>query len=75
MADKKKKLDQLTLDELKDVKGGIPYERPDLLEFSAELSKTYCNIGSHCDDGENGNCSNGLVCSLGSHGVEPPPPK
>jgi len=75
MSDEKKNFDQLSLDELGDVKGGIPYEKPELLELSEGV--TSCSTGVHCDSGFNGGerCATGLVCSTGSHGPGIPPPK
>ena len=65
----KKISDNLTKEELKNVKGGIPYEKPELIDFEA-ASATYCKVGKHCESGDgSGNCISGRVCNSGSHGV------
>lgn len=66
--EKTKKIDQLSGKELKDVKGGIPYETPVLFELSTE--STSCTVGIHCDSGHNGGsqCHTGTTCSSGTHG-------
>jgi hypothetical protein len=66
MADNKHKLEQLSQYDLRELKGGIPYEKPLLLEMTA--SATRCAVGTHCDGGSNGDCVSGRVCSTGSHG-------
>ncbi len=71
MPDKKKNSGKLTRVELKDVKGGIPYLKPDLIMLAG--SSTSCTPGIHCDSGHNGgeSCSSGLTCSSGTHGPNP----
>jgi len=73
MKEKMNDLKQLPREELKDVKGGIPYQMPELLELDGSTSS--CTVGRHCDNGYNntGNCSTGLTCSSGFHGSEPDP--
>ena len=68
MTDEKKYPSKLSRDDLKEVKGGIPYEKPDLLELTRAV--TSCTTGKHCDNGHNGgeSCDAGLVCSSGTHG-------
>ena len=75
MTDEKKNLNQLTREDLKEVKGGIPYEKPNLLELTGD--GTSCTVGIHCDSGHNGGeiCSTGMTCSSGTHGPGMPPPK
>ena len=70
----KKDSSQLSREELKEVKGGIPYVKPNLVEFVLGEGTT-CGVGKHCDSGHNGgeSCTTGLVCSTGSHGeIEEP---
>lgn len=70
----KKESGQLNREELKEVKGGIPYVKPNLVEFVIGEG-TSCSVGKHCDSGHNGgeSCTTGLVCSTGTHGdIEEP---
>jgi len=62
------KLDQLTLDELKDVKGGIPYESPELYDIS--ILDGSCGGGLVCKGGdvEANKCDDGGICSRGKTG-------
>jgi len=64
MTDKKKKMDELTGEELLEVKGGIPYEKPNLI--SLEAGKKVCNNGIVCDNGLGGNCDRGTHCYVGT---------
>jgi len=63
MNDDKVKLDELTVNELSEVKGGLPYEKPDLI--SLEAGKIICNSGTSCDDGLGGRCDTGTYCHVG----------
>lgn len=75
MSDKKQELMPLSPGDMKEVKGGIPYLKPGLIELNA---KTSCTTGIHCDSGGNlgESCHTGAVCSSGTHGepdIDPPP--
>ncbi len=67
MIEEKKATGQLSADELKEVRGGIPYEKPGLFEISG--AATSCSVGIHCDSGENQgqHCHTGATCSTGTH--------
>jgi len=71
MADEKA-LKQLSRESLKNVKGGIPYEKPVLVELNGG-SVTRCSHGFHCESGSDGNCISGRSCSTGSHGGQEEP--
>ena len=56
MTDKKKKMDELTAEELSEVKGGIPYEKPDLISLEAGIM--ICKTGYKCEcGGFDGTCT------------------
>jgi len=57
MIDDKVKLDELTVEELSDVKGGIPYEKPELI--SLEEGNIVCASGVICRSGY------GAICDVG----------
>lgn len=73
MQDNKQDFDQLNHEELKDAKGGIPYEKPNLVELDGDVLT--CKTGSHCESGGNDYCGTGRICDTGSHGPGIPPPK
>jgi len=60
----KKQLEQLNRDSQAEIKGGIPYEKPQLIILEATAS---CKTGIKCDDGQSGNdeCGPGNVCGKG----------
>ena len=64
MSDEKKQIDQLTRDDLKEVKGGIPYEKPELIDLSITTDDDICKKGRICRDG-GADCSSGYICSVG----------
>jgi len=73
MSEKKKEMSQMNLeslsgDELREVKGGIPYEKPDLIDLSDP--DVQCKIGVVCTSGDgiglNSKCDIGNACSIGS---------
>jgi hypothetical protein len=68
MTDEKNNFDQLGKDELKDVRGGIPYEPPVIVELSAD-GRT-CGVGIICKKGTGTDCRDGQYCSVGA--VEDP---
>lgn len=65
MAMEKKNGQQLTNGELKEVKGGIPYEMPILINLAEAMGS--CRTGTHCDNGSADSCSSGRYCGTGSH--------
>lgn len=60
--------DLLSQEELKEVKGGIPYETPELYDISI-LNET-CGTGRICSGGSGTSCDDGQVCSKGSTGPD-----
>ena len=66
MTDEKNKFDQLNDEQLKDVKGGIPYEPPLLVDLSNPLAT--CGTGTICSDGIGDDCTVGKVCTNGKTG-------
>ncbi len=68
MADDKKESGKLSREELKEVKGGIPYEKPELIEFDA--AKGTCKIGRICTGGGD-DCLHGKICNTGKFGTDP----
>jgi hypothetical protein len=63
MSEDKKKVVKLIEDELKEIKAGMPYEKPGLVDF--EGSALACTGGSGgCTDGIGG-CDNGGGCGNG----------
>jgi hypothetical protein len=72
MADKKNKFDELNQGELKDVKGGIPYEPPDLVELSSINGD--CDHGLVCRAGSNLDCTDGADCRIGRPKPDPQVP-
>ncbi len=68
MADKKKDAGKLSREEQKEVKGGIPYIKPELIELDA--AKRECSIGQLCDTGGE-TCHHGKTCDTGSFGTDP----
>jgi len=60
----KKQFEQLNRDSQVEIKGGIPYEKPQLIIFEATAS---CKTGTKCVDGTVGNddCYQGNICSKG----------
>jgi len=67
MKEKKEQLDQLTRNDQKEVKGGIPYEQPGLIELSTTAGE--CGVGMHCSTGDisTHTCVDGSTCSQGVH--------
>jgi len=60
------KVDQLSMESLKEVKGGIPYESPSMEELAAAGAK--CGGGSVCWQGHHGDigsCQQGIHCNTG----------
>jgi hypothetical protein len=58
MTDDKVIVDELTVEELSEVKGGIPYEKPEL--FSLEEGNIVCAAGVICRPGH------GAICDVGT---------
>jgi len=66
MNDDKVKSDELTVSELSEVKGGLPYEKPLLISF--EDAKHTCNEGLVCSTGDGINaCTVGSKCRSGTY--------
>ncbi len=67
----KKQLEQLNRDSQAEIKGGIPYEKPQLIILEATAS---CKTGIKCDDGQSGNdeCGPGNVCKTGTDTIVEP---
>ncbi len=72
MKDEERNPDQLNTEELKEVKGGIPYEMPNLVELAG--GGFTCDVGTHCDSGGDNYCSFGRTCSKGIHDPKIKPP-
>ena len=65
MAEEKPGIEQLSQDDLKSVKAGLPpYESPEIVDLSALLA-TLCKTGSYCNTGGNNLCANGIDCRSG----------
>jgi hypothetical protein len=62
-----KVFDQLSAEELREARGGIPYEKPQLIVFNAEGTVT-CKTGVTCAPG-NTDCGVGHYCKSGD--IEP----
>lgn len=73
MVGEKEKFDQLARESLNDAKGGIPYEKPELLEFTLD-GTFHCAAGIHCTSGGT-DCLSGRTCSTGVHDPAIIPPK
>jgi hypothetical protein len=70
MAEEKKSLEQLRRNDLVKVKGGIPYEKPILLDLSG--TDETCGVGRICSTGTSTSCDDGTSCSKGKGGPEEP---
>ncbi len=65
MTEKEKKSSRLEKNELKEVKGGIPYMTPVLIDLSDGMGS--CRTGTHCETGGDGSCGSGRYCATGTH--------
>ena len=68
VVEEKKNPGQLTREDLKEVKGGIPYEQPDLIELSNPLAE--CGVGRICAGGSGTTCKDGSECTNGKTGPD-----
>jgi len=69
MTDEKFKGDQLNLDDLKNVKAGLPpYESP-IITVLGEAVTGKCAQGYVCGKGTGTNCSWGQICSVGQYEI------
>ena len=65
MAEEKLGIEQLSQDDLKSVKAGLPpYESPEIVDLSKILGGT-CDAGKSCVDGNLGVCGVGIECRAG----------
>lgn len=63
MSKEKKGFDSLNRDDLKDVTGGVPYERPQIIDLIEAIYT--CNNGISCATGTDTNCGVGFTCRAG----------
>jgi hypothetical protein len=65
MTDENKRPHRLTSGELSGVRGGIPYEKPDLIAL--EAASRDCNTGILCKTGGGASdCNMGISCTSGT---------
>jgi hypothetical protein len=70
MAEEKQNLAPLSPDDLKAVKAGVPYEKPEIIELTAEAVTT-CNNGTFCIVGSGSDsCYDGTACIAGSKPIK-----
>lgn len=60
---KKEVVDHLSLDDLKEVRGGIPYETPEIYDISNLNGE--CKKGRVCSNGHTDKCNFGTICDTG----------
>jgi hypothetical protein len=58
-------LDQLSREDLGNVKGGLPYDKPQLIVFRAASGTVTCKDGQKCSVG-NSTCNTGYYCNSGN---------
>jgi hypothetical protein len=64
MNDEKNNTDRLNRAQLDDIKGGIPYEPPILVDLSG--TESTCGVGKICSSGIGNDCSDGQTCTKGT---------
>lgn len=65
MSEDKKKFVELMVDELKEIKAGMPYEKPSIIDFESAMVPGCDSGAGGCGKGSGG-CTDGGGCGSGS---------